>query len=159
MDNTMYNGTTSSFDSKSQDPYVGYNNITYKGRVDAEYANTGPDYNPQTNNIDPLQQTAVNNVRGFGYDDLANRFEEQAMISNKHSGNHSDQPTYGRESIYRTASDTVTYDAYKSIHKNEIEPAKAALAEEWKHRNDAAGPDLHLRIAAGEEQLIQGHSK
>ncbi|KAH6842374.1 hypothetical protein B0I37DRAFT_196304 [Chaetomium sp. MPI-CAGE-AT-0009] len=107
-----------------------YSNVAYKGLVDLPYNNTGPDYDPSRAGLTATQERLRTGLTEIdrGRRDLAGRYEQLELRNQKIQGNHSDVPTYGRDSLYRTASDTVTHDAYHDKdHTRMLEDATKAV--------------------------------
>jgi hypothetical protein len=146
IDNSAFNTRGSSPSSSGSQPY---RKETYKDRQDPRYDNTGPPYDPSSSALPPHHQQVVGDTKARGYNDLADRFADQARISSVHSGNHSDQPTYGRDGLYRTASDMESHDSYKR-NEDRLRDAKqpyASASQQAPRMQKHTDPQNHLTVA------------
>ena len=100
----------------------------------------------------------------IGHRDLANRYAQLELTDQKVQGNHSDVPTYGRDSFYRTASDMETHVYHDKGHIRILEDATRAVgpAKEAKGANvKSKSPDSmpHVRVVQAMKNAQDAHLK
>lgn len=148
--------------NSSYDINQGYNNINYKDRLDPQHNNTGPPYDPSQNTLSTEHQSVANRVTAAGYGDLSGRFSNLSVHSDKLSGNHIDVPTYGRDSIYRTASDTQAHDGYKTTVLTNLEPANSYLQAQKDKvgpKDKSKGLEAHIPVINAHRSAAAAHAR
>lgn len=140
-----------------------YSNVACRGHVELPYNNTGSRYDPSTAHLAARQEQLRTSVTDIGHGDLANRYAQLELTDQKIQGNHSDVPTYARDSLYRTGSDMVTHDAYHAKdHIRILEdatrgvgPAKEAAGANVKSKSPDSMP--HVRVVQAMRRAQDAH--